>query len=269
MRYLLVVTNGEHDIPATIDTGRANIARVYDYLLGGKDNYAADRELAEELLAAQPGIRQNARANRAFMQRVVLTVAQAGVDQFLDLGTGLPTGENVHQVAQTVNPDARVAYVDNDDVVAAHSRALLASDHGAEFILGDLREPGQVIESAKSVLDLSRPVALLIISMLHFVPDDAQAREIVATLTTPLASGSYVAISHWQFKAADEDLAKKYSGAVAAIARRTREQIGALLPADWESVEPGLVPVTAWRPPVAGAVPTETIQFVGAVMRRP
>ncbi len=152
MRYLLGVTN---DIPAAIDTGRANIARVYDYLLGGKDNYAADRELAEELLAQQPGIRQNARANRAFMQRVVRTVAQAGVDQFLDLGTGLPTGENVHQVAQSVNPDARVVYVDNDEVVAAHSRALLASDHGAEFMLGDLREPGQIVDSAQCALDLA------------------------------------------------------------------------------------------------------------------
>jgi hypothetical protein len=119
------------------------------------------------------------------------------------------------------------------------------------------------------VLDLSRPVALLIISMLHFVPDDAQARAIVATLTEPLAPGSYLAISHWQYESTDEDLAKRYSGAVAAIARRTREQIGALLPADWESVEPGLVPVTAWRPPPVSAAPTETIQFVGAVVRKP
>jgi hypothetical protein len=272
MRYLLGVTN---DIPAAIDTGRANIARVYDYLLGGKDNYAADRELAEELLAQQPGIRQNARANRAFMQRVVRTVAEAGVDQFLDLGTGLPTGENVHQVAQSVNPDARVVYVDNDEVVAAHSRALLASDHGAEFMLGDLREPGQIVDSAQCALDLSRPVALLIISMLHFVPDDGQARAIVATLTEPLAAGSYLAISHWQYHAADEDLAKRYSGAVVAIARRTREQIGGLLPAGWEPVEPGLAPVTAWRPAVAGLEPgsvsgsSQTGQFVGAVVRKP
>jgi hypothetical protein len=275
MRYLLGVTN---DIPVAIDTGRANIARVYDYLLGGKDNYAADRELAEELLAQQPGLRQNARANRAFMQRVVRTVTEAGVDQFLDLGTGLPTGQNVHQVAQSVNQDARIVYVDNDEVVAAHSRALLASDHGAEFILGDLREPGQIVDGAKASLDLSRPVALTLISMLHFVPDDGQAQSIVSVLTEPLASGSYLAISHWQYQAADEDLAKRYSGAVAAIARRTREQIGGLLPGSWEPVEPGLVPVTAWRPAVAELEPasgsgsgsaSETGQFVGAVVRKP
>ncbi len=264
-----VVTNADPGIPVAIDTGRANIARVYDYLLGGKDNYAADRELAEELLAQQPGIRQNARANRAFMQRVVRTIAQAGVDQFLDIGTGLPTGENVHQVAQAVNPDARIVYVDYDGVVAAHSRALLASDHGAEFVLGDLREPGHIVASAGSALDLSRPVALLIISMLHFVPDDAEAQAIVRTLAEPLASGSYLAISHWEYRSADEDLAKRYSGAVAAIARRTREQIAGLLPADWEPVEPGLVPVTAWRPDVWGSAARATIQFVGGVARKP
>jgi hypothetical protein len=265
------VTNTGPAIPVQIDTGRANIARVYDYLLGGKDNYAADRALAEELLAQQPGIRQNARANRAFMQRVVRTVAQAGVDQFLDLGTGLPTGENVHQVAQSVNPDARVVYVDNDEVVAAHSRALLTSDQGAQFMLGDLREAGRIVDSARSTLDLSRPVALLIISMLHFVPDDAEAQAIVGTLTEPLVSGSYMAISHWQYHFSNENLAQRYSSSVAAIARRTREQIAGLLPAGWESVEPGLVPVTAWRPAVSvpGSEPAMASGFVGAVVRRP
>jgi O-methyltransferase involved in polyketide biosynthesis len=256
-------------VPAPFDTGQPNIARVYDYLLGGKDNYEADRKLAEELLSQQPGIQVNAQANRAFMQRVVRYLAAAGVDQFLDVGTGLPTGDNVHQIAQSVNQDARIVYVDNDEVVAAHSRALLASDRGVEFVHADLRDPGEIIARAKETLDLSRPTAILLISMLHFVPDDAQATKIVRELAAPLPSGSYIVASHWQYLPADEELAKKYSGAVHAIARRSREQIGALLPSDWDLVEPGLVPVTAWHPPVGQPAAHETIQFVGVVARKP
>lgn len=262
------MTDVNPEVPAAFDTGRANIARVYDYLLGGKDNYGADRALAEELLAQQPGIQRNARSNRAFMQRVVRTVAAAGIDQFLDIGTGLPTGENVHQVALAVNPGIQVVYVDNDEVVAAHSRALLASEQGAEFLLGDLREPGKILAEA-SALDFSLPVALLIISMLHFIPDDVQAKAIIGELTSGLASGSYLAISHWRYHPDDEDLAKRYSGAVHAIARRDQEQIAALLPAGWETVEPGLVPVTAWRPEPSRTSAPETAQFMGGVVRKP
>ncbi len=268
-RYGLPVTETEPAVPAPFDTGQPNIARVYDYLLGGKDNYAADRELAEELLSQQPGIKASARANRAFMQRAVRFLADAGIDQFLDVGTGLPTGENVHQIAQSVNPSARVVYVDNDEVVAAHSRALLMPDHGVEFVLADLREPAEILASAQEQLDLRRPVAVLLISMLHFVPDDTQASAIVRTLTGPLAAGSYLVVSHYQYLPADEELARKYSGSVHAIARRSREQIGALLPSDLTVVEPGLVPVTAWRPPPGALAGPETIQFVGMVARKP
>jgi hypothetical protein len=263
------VTDVAPDAPAPFDTSRANIARVYDYLLGGKDNYQADRTFAQQLLSQQPGIQVNARANRAFMQRAVRMIAAAGIDQFLDIGTGLPTGENVHQVAQSVNANARVVYVDNDDVVAAHSNALLVSDRGVEFIQADLREPAEIITRAGAVLDLSRPVALLLISMLHFIPDDDEASGVVRELTAPLASGSYVVVSHWRYEPTDEDVAKQYSGAVHAIARRGQEQIGALLPADWEPVEPGLVPVISWRPPATSSAPLETIQFMGVVIRKP
>jgi hypothetical protein len=262
------VTDAEADVSPAFDTAHPNIARVYDYLLGGKDNYAADRELAQELLASQPGIQLNAQANRAFMQRAVRYVANAGIDQFLDIGTGLPTGENVHQVAQSVNQRARIVYVDNDQVVAAHSRALLASDQGVEFVLADLRQPGEIMNRAEASLDLSRPVALLMISMLHFVPDDAEASAIVRDLTAPLASGSYVVISHWQYLPSDEELAKRYSGAVHAIARRSRDEIAALLPPGWEFVDPGLVPVTAWKPSPDSPAVWETIQFMGALARK-
>lgn len=260
---------GPDDAGRTFDTSRANIARVYDYLLGGKNNYQADRKLAEDLLKAQPGIQRNARANRAFMQRAVRTLAAAGVDQFLDIGTGLPTGDNVHQVARSVIPDARVVYVDNDEVVAAHSRALLASDRGVEFILADLRDPARILASAGAALDLSRPVGVLIISMLHFIPDDAEATAIVRTLTTPTAAASHLVISHWQYDPDDEELAKRYSGAVHPIARRGLKQIATLFPADWDTLDPGLVPVTAWRPPAGIPAGLETARFVGAVARKP
>ncbi len=251
------------------DTGRASIARVYDFLLGGKDNFQADRALAGELLKAQPGIQRNARSNRAFMQRAVRAVAAAGADQFLDIGTGLPTGDNVHQVARSASPGARVVYVDNDEVVAAHSRALLASATGVEFISADLRDPAGILARAGTVLDLSRPVAVLIVSMLHFITDDAEAVAIVRALATPLAAGSHLVISHWQYDPGDEDLARKYSGAVHPIARRGRDEIAALLPAGWDTLEPGLVPVTAWRPEAGIPAGLETTQFVGAVARKP
>jgi hypothetical protein len=252
---------------AGFDCSRPSIARVYDYLLGGKDNYAADRELAERLLSQLPGIRANARANRAFLQRVVRAIAGAGVTQFLDIGTGLPTGENVHQVARSVRPSARVVYVDNDEVVAAHATALLATDEEAEFVLGDLREPQCVLARAEDLLDFRKPVAVLIISMLHFVPDDARARAIVAAIAERLVAGSYLAISHLEYRPADEAVTQQYAGAVADLARRGAREVAALLPEGWEPVEPGLVPVTAWLPP-AGAAAEDTA-MLGVVARKP
>jgi hypothetical protein len=235
-------------------------------LLGGKDNYAADREVAEQMLSQLPEIMANARANRAFLQRVVRALAEAGVTQFLDIGTGLPTGENVHQVARAVRPSARVVYVDNDEVVAAHATALLATDNEAEFVLGDLRQPQCVLARAGDLLDLSQPVAVLIISMLHFVPDDGQARAIVAAIAERLAAGSYLAISHLEYRPSDEDVTKLYAGAVADLARRDAAEVAALLPRGWQPVEPGLVPVTAWRPPAGDAA--EDSPMLGVVARK-
>lgn len=252
---------------AGYDPTRPSVARVYDYLLGGKDNFAADRALADELLAQQPGIRRNARANRAFMQRAVRAVAASGVRQFLDLGTGLPTSENVHEVARSAAGDARVVYVDNDESVAAHARALLASDPGVHFVLGDLRDPDAVLARAGEWLDFAEPVAVLIISMLHFVPDDGQAADIVGRFAVRVPAGSYLVLSHWQYRPEDEELTRQYAGAVHALARRGEAQVAALLPAGWAPVDPGLVPVTAWQPP-GGQAAAEDVPFLGVVARK-
>jgi hypothetical protein len=261
------VTEGTAPGTAVYDPTRPNIARVYDYLLGGKDNFAADRAFAEELLTQQPHLRVNAQANRAFMQRVVRFAAQAGVTQFLDLGTGLPTGQNVHEVARGIDMRARIVYVDNDPVVAAHARAILASEPGVTFALADMRDPADVIAQATESLDLTLPVAVLCISLLHFVPDDAQAAGIVATLTAPLAAGSLLTFTHWRYVPSDEESFQAYSGSVHAIARRGEPELRALVPAGWELIEPGLVPVTQWRP-AAGLPTAEGIGFYGAVARK-
>jgi SAM-dependent methyltransferase len=269
VRYRAAVTELGSQMPAAYDTSRPNIARVYDYLLDGKDNFAADRAFADELLRQQPQLRVNARANRAFMQRVVRYAVSDGMTQFLDIGTGLPTAENVHEVARSADPRARVVYVDNDPVVAAHARAILASFPGTTFVLGDMREPADIIEQAGASLDFTAPVAVLCISLLHFVPDDAQAAAIVAALAEPLVSGSLLAFTHWKYLPSDEDSARSYSGSVAAIARRGEAELAGLVPAGWELVSPGLVPVTQWRPPVGGPGTAGEIRFYGAVARKP
>jgi O-methyltransferase involved in polyketide biosynthesis len=253
---------------AADDPSRPNIARVYDYLLGGNDHFAADRALADELLARQPQLRANARANRAFMQRVVRYAVADGVTQFLDVGSGLPTGENVHEVARSADPAARVVYVDNDPVVAAHARAILASLPGTTFLLADLREPAGIMAQAGARLDFTAPVAVLCISLLHFIPDDTQAAALVAALTEPLAAGSLLAFTHWKYVPSDEESAQSYSGSVAAIARRGEAELTALVPAGWDLLAPGLVPVTQWRPPAGDPAAAEEIRFYGAVARK-
>ena len=263
------MTEGTAPGTAVYDPTRPNIARVYDYLLGGKDHFAVDRAFTEELLRQQPQLRANARANRAFMRRVVRFAAGAGVRQFLDLGSGLPTGENVHEVAQAIDPQAQIVYVDNDPVVAAHGRAILASAPGVTFALADMHDPADVIAQARESLDLTRPVAVMCISLLHFVPDDAQAAGIVAALTAPLAAGSLLTFTHWKYIPSDEDSFQAYSGSVHAIARRGQRELRALVPAGWELIEPGLVPVTDWRPAADDPSVAEEIGFYAAVARKP
>jgi O-methyltransferase involved in polyketide biosynthesis len=236
-----------------IDMSRAHPARVYDYWLGGKDNFAADRELGDAVLAELPDVRIMAQANRHFLRRVVRhLVVDRGVEQFLDVGSGIPTACNTHQIAQSLALQARVVYVDNDPIVAAHSHALLASTTGrVVFALGDATRPADIV--AHPVLgktfDRDRPVAVLLVSVLMYFPD-AVARHIVTTLLKALPAGSFVAISH-----PTADFAPEATARAIAVARqggltyipRSYQQLAALL-GGLDLLEPGIVPMLDWRP---------------------
>ena len=185
--------------PGGIDTSRPNVARIYDYLLRGKDNFAADREAAKRLIEAIHDVAGIARDNRSFLGRVVRFLAiEGGIRQFLDLGSGLPTQANVHELAQGVAPDARVVYVDNDPMVASHGRAQLASGGQVGMVLGDLRDPAGILRhpDVLGLVDLARPVAVLCTSTLHFIADEAEPRKVIAAYRDQLAPGSYLAITH-------------------------------------------------------------------------
>ncbi|HYK30322.1 MAG TPA: SAM-dependent methyltransferase, partial [Streptosporangiaceae bacterium] len=183
---------------ANIDTSVAHPARVYDYWLGGKDNFAADREAAERVLAVTPGLRFRVRANRAFLARAVRYLAgEAGIRQFLDVGTGIPAANNTHEVAQAAAPDSKIVYVDNDPIVLTHARALLASGPlgATQYVDGDLRDP-QAIMRAATILDVTKPTALMLIGVMHLIQDSEQPQEIVASLLAALPAGSYLVMSH-------------------------------------------------------------------------
>ena len=186
------------DWTTTINTGVPNPARIYDYLLGGKDNFPADRQVAEQLLAIAPVARDVVEDNRAFLRRAVRVLTrEAGIRQFIDLGSGLPTQGNVHEIAQAIAPDARVVYVDNDAMVVTHSRALLAGNNTVA-IQADLREPDRILghPEVRELIDFHQPIALLLMAILHFIPDDEDPLGIVARFRDALPTGSYLAISH-------------------------------------------------------------------------
>jgi SAM-dependent methyltransferase len=236
-----------------IDTSVAHAARVYDYWLGGKDNFAADREAAEAAIAVYPGIVRAARANRAFLSRAVRYLAlEAGIRQFLDVGTGIPAAGNTHEVAQAAAPQCRVVYVDHDPVVLSHAQALLQSGpQGAtDYLDADLLDPAAILAGAASTLDLSRPVALMILSTLHLIPDEDDPYGAVHALARALAPGSFLAVSHG---ASDLDhgvaanMATSISPMMAEkVTARSRAQV-ALFFEGLELVEPGLVRITQWR----------------------
>src|SRR5580692_5337392 len=186
-------------MPSQIDANVPHIARVYDYWLGGKDNFAADRELGEQTLEAYPSLVFSVRANRAFLARTVRFLAgEAGIRQFLDIGTGIPTANNTHEVAQRIAPDSRIVYVDNDPIVLSHARALLkSSPQGAcAYLDADLRDPDAILAAAAETLDFGQPVAVMLIAVMHFIGDDDEAAAIVRSLTAACAPGSFVVISH-------------------------------------------------------------------------
>jgi hypothetical protein len=242
------------------DTSVANQARIYDYLLGGKDNYAADRAAVEAVLKVAPELGYSARANRAFLGRVVRYLgAEAGIRQFLDIGTGIPTAGNTHQVAQAVAPESRVVYVDYDPVVLAHARALLTSHQAGatEYIDADLRDTGTILAQAARLLDFGQPVAVTLLMILHVIPDSDDPYAMVANVMDALPSGSYLAVSHLGSDLLGADAKRGFEDIVSRTAQqqyigRTREQIARFF-AGMDQVEPGIVRVEEWRPdPAAG-----------------
>ncbi|MBB2910811.1 hypothetical protein FHS43_002074 [Streptosporangium becharense] len=242
------------DVPLEIDPAVPSVARIYDYLLGGKDNFASDRTAAEKIIELTPNVRDGVRSNRRFLRRAVRFLASTGIRQFLDIGAGLPTQENVHQVALGVAPESRVVYVDNDPIVLVHGRALLADNRQTIVVNGDLRDPKAILDDPQvsGHIDLDRPVGLLMLAVLHFVPEDDTAERIVATLRDRLAPGSGMAISHLSFGDLDEDKVREgrelYSRTSAGSATpRSHAQIMRFFDG-FELVEPGLVSTDDWRP---------------------
>jgi SAM-dependent methyltransferase len=247
--------------PGGIDTATPNVARIYDYLLGGKDNFAADREAARQLIEAIPDVAAIARDNRSFLGRVVrYLVTEAGIRQFLDLGGGLPTQANVHELAQGVAPETRVVYVDIDPVVASHGRALLASGDQVGMVLGDLRDPASILHhpDVTRLLDLTRPAAVLCTSTLHFIADEADPHKVIAEYRDHLAPGSCLAISHGTL----EEDPEGEGGKAEVVYRQASSQLHVRpLPEvlrffdGFELVDPGLTWITEWRPE-PGTAPT-------------
>ena len=239
--------------PSQIDTTTPHPARMYDAYLGGKDNYPADREAVRQVLRAAPEVRDTARANRAFLRRAVRYLAgEAQIGQFIDIGTGIPTAGNVHQVAAEVAPGARVAYVDNDPIVHVHASALLTGSGTTRIVLADLRDPEAILAHPKvgELIDFGQPVGLLLVAILHFITDAENPARIVATLRDALAPGSYLVLSHatGDFRAeAARQAAAVYDRATATVTLRTHAQIAALFDG-WDLVEPGLVQLPLWRP---------------------
>jgi hypothetical protein len=261
--------------PYGVDLDRPNAARVYDYYLGGAHNFAADRTMAEQALADWPELPLIMRANRAFMRRAVRFLIDAGVRQFLDLGSGIPTAGNVHEVARAAAPDSRVVYVDIDPVAVAHSRAILGDDPRVVAAQADLRDPPAVLDLVRREgwLDLSQPVAVLLVAVLHFVPDGDDPGCIIAAYREAIAPGSYLAICHASADGQGERAEKHralYARTPTPMTMRSREQIDALMKG-FEPVPPGLVHMTRWRPDDVDEEPVNASNFPGyaAVAFRP
>jgi hypothetical protein len=243
---------------AELDTGVPHIARVYDYLLGGKDNFAADREAGDEFARTMPSILLGVRECRAFLARAVrFLTAECGIRQFLDIGTGLPTADNIHEVAQRTAPECRVVYVDNDPMVLAYARTLLTgSDAGkTAYIDADLRDVDKVLDTARETLDFTQPVALMLVGVLHCIPDESDPRGIVRRLLDAVPSGSYLVLGHPASDIEVNATASATSGLNTKLSEpvtfRTHDEVARFLEGV-EVLEPGLVQYSQWRPGPGG-----------------
>lgn len=267
--------SGADTQPAEIDPSKAHIARVYNYWLGGKDNYAADQQAAEQVIAAYPNIRTSVRAQRAFLGRAVrYLAAEVGIRQFLDVGTGLPSANNTHEVAQREASESRIVYVDHDPVVLAHARALLTSspEGATAYIDADLRDTGKILREAAATLDFGQPVAVMLIGVLHCIPDDDDPAGIVGRLLAAVPSGSHLVVAH---PASDVDVAQVSTAttrfnrlAAEPVTLRTHAEVSRFFDG-LNLVEPGVVQLHRWR---AGAADTATglnLANYGAVARKP
>ncbi len=261
-----------------IDTSVPHPARRYNYLLGGKDNFAADRESGDQLTALFPTVRIAAIENRRFLKRTVqYLTAERGIRQFLDIGTGLPTADNTHQVAQAIAPDSRIVYIDNDPMVMAHARALLTStpEGATSYLEDDLRHPDRIMRRAElhNTLDMEQPVALILVAVLHFIPGEGAAAPIVRRLVDGLAPGSYVAVTGSTYDLSPPELQAGYlelrnTGKIDVWSREKAEY--AELLDGLEVLDPGIVPVAEWRPDSGDEPPpAHDVSMYGAVARKP
>jgi SAM-dependent methyltransferase len=236
-----------------IDLDRPSVSRVYDYLLGGSYNVQADRDFAEQVLKLAPEAAEAARANRAFLRRAVQALVEAGIRQFLDIGSGIPTRGNVHEIAQKYAPDSRVVYVDIDPIAVAHGTQILAGRPGTAAIQGDLRRPEAMLDNPRlrEVLDFSRPIGVLLVAVVHFIPDTHDPAGAVARLRDAVTSGSHLVLSHaaWPPPASDDALRARdlYDQTRTSLILRTGDEIAAYLDG-WPIMEPGVVTVAHWRP---------------------
>ena len=259
---------------AGIDVTVPSAARMYDYALGGKDNFAVDREMAEAIWQRDPGARGVAWANRRFLGRAVEFVAGAGVRQFLDLGTGLPSQNNVHEVAQRICPEARVVYVDNDPIVRNHAEALLATDESTVVLCEDMREPERILAhpDVQRVIDFSEPVGVLFVSVLHLISDEQDPWGVVSAMTDRLVPGSYLALSHAALEGLSADLVadlrERYRNASVPVAFRERAAITRFFDG-FELVDPGLVHLTEWRSMAVERARTGGEWMLAGVGRKP
>jgi len=239
-------------IPDEVDAERPNPARMYDYYLGGAHNFAADRLLADRALAVQPALARAAQCNRRFLGRVVRYSIEAGIDQFLDLGSGIPTAGNVHQVAQQHNPSARVAYVDNESVAVAHSAELLTGNSNASITQADLRDVDAVLNApgVAGLLDFERPVALLTVAVMHFLPDSQAPWDVFNRYCDVLAPGSTVAFSHCSLEGMPSEwneVTELYKSSTTPVYPRNKAELERFF-VGMTMVEPGIVDAVAWRP---------------------
>lgn len=257
-----------------IDTSRPHPARMYDYYLGGWDNYEVDREAAQRVIDVLPDIIPAARANRDFLHRSVRFLVESGIRQIIDIGTGIPTSPNTHEIAQAAAPDVRVAYIDNDPIVATHAGARLTGAGQTGFFLGDVRQPRTILDhpTIGKLIDLDQPVAVLLVAVLHFIKDEEDPAGIVATLRDALPAGSFLVLSHAtaDFHGSSlPEVFKIYEKATATLNTRPHAEVAGLFDG-FDVVEPGVVQIPMWRPDGPDPDPAEVrrIGFYGGVGRK-